>query len=1538
MFKVGSFVVICRKGVYAVKRMFCLAMAGAAMAAAAVTAPDLVTNEALFWLDATTFSDVASGTEITAWPDARGSSYPGVTSYKSVKPQVIEISDGDLAGKKAVTFFTAGTQCDMRFNSQHTVKTVFFVLDIDQTVSAFLLGADNSYDFHRGTGGQYSGNYSPARDAAIWNSGKRIASTTSEVIPTGYQMLTISSSAGQRVQNICKDRECYDGNVYRIGGKRVCELIAFTRVLGDGERSLVEGYLKRKWYGSTQTQAEATLEMLGYKAQVHFDASVESSFHYGDDGTSVTQWDDLSLNANHFTASITSQTPNYGTRGTVAEKPVYDSGAPASGIDLVLNTRITNTRTVFMATELAGDASLRVFWLGDPSSINFHRGNNGQYTYPNGNCFLQSELGGMAWCNGIAVPNTLNCCPDPSGGISVYTLQPSSDSAWSKLGQDRAISGRNGGKRVAELFTFASVFSDGDRAIVENALMEKWAPSEEYVDSILAAAAIHVDASSPDNFQYTDGKITGWKNSALAGDMYRQDSLYRDRDAYTTEYGSYGFTNGIPAFLMGPRGSSIDLSFPRLTNIRSVFWVMDIEHAGVSFFLADAATGVLGTAANLGTTYHFHRNYTGEYANSNAANGWKYGSINCDGVIVVPWTAKPPHGAHLFDVQASSSLTASALSMDRWCYDTTTNRNGGRAISELLVLTNEVAGLTQKAIRERIAKKWTTSCGWAGEGDSEWGAANYRVFGENVTVPTDGAAANGVGFTASATMDGGTLTLGDAGIFAAEGAEVAVTATLAGKVGVYGPGTVAVGLGSIDTLTVGYGATLMLTPGTTEISGTLSLQENSKIVIDVSSLADNEYASITFDSLLIPAGGSVLDYVSLSDDSEDLLTFSADENKIEINNANMAVAAVWEGSADADVADPANWKCYNFKGEVLEGGLPSAVCTTSVTFNAACDLSEQSSVAFRPGTMAYLNGQSVKVSSFDVFGEGSTVVGGSPGLELVASEAVMWLDASAASTLEVDESGKVSRWSSIAGTTMALQTNADKQPVLDTTTYGFPTVDFGSAGSGKDMTFGELSNIKTAFWALKIEKTLGAFWLGSTSVYHFHRGEQGQYSAGYSNFSKMWNGTTQVNISSEYPTADEFIFVAAEMKSASRSNSLTNDRNINGRNGGKKLSELICFSRDLTDAERTAVTEYLQQKWLSNNAPVVGELHVVVDSEASLNDANITLKGNVMLVKEGAGTLTASKGGQCYIGGTKVMAGTLALGNATDPLGNGNATQTIFVEKGATFNGGTYANDGTCCYNFQAGGNLVFGSSNNRAIRRFGSLELVDDVSFSLGGVSGFGGTASATSMVTLNGHTLSISSGGDSQIHYVKTKDAGVIDFVTGYLSGYQNSDLSTATVQVSGNANVHLGDWGYSVGDFSYSSSAEFWQSYGAYPINVYGAYLAAAFRPPLAMQDGSTLDLSGVTGSWDSSGTAAYRAVGVNITDPGLVSFTGNITIDLGGRKDVAAISSSDSPYLIKWSSQPDATFVLSEKFAKVFRLAPDETGLRISYVGGFIIYIR
>ena len=53
-----------------ISAMLTVATIGAALTTLAATAPSFVTDEAVFWLDATTLSQLP-GQEVTTWPDVR---------------------------------------------------------------------------------------------------------------------------------------------------------------------------------------------------------------------------------------------------------------------------------------------------------------------------------------------------------------------------------------------------------------------------------------------------------------------------------------------------------------------------------------------------------------------------------------------------------------------------------------------------------------------------------------------------------------------------------------------------------------------------------------------------------------------------------------------------------------------------------------------------------------------------------------------------------------------------------------------------------------------------------------------------------------------------------------------------------------------------------------------------------------------------------------------------------------------------------------------------------------------------------------------------------------------------------------------------------------------------------------------------------------------------------------------------------------------------------------------------------------------------
>jgi hypothetical protein len=941
------------------------AMCAAALPSFAATAPDFVTSEAVFWFDASTLSQIP-GEEVASWPDVRGEGFlVASTAPNRNNPMVASIASGSLAGKKVVDFGNLGSDRDMKFDAA-MVKSVCLVMEIDNAKYASLLGGawiNNNYSdqrFCREKQAAFAANSGQTGSYSIWTNGVQVADPLNTATPSGYNVISYrydDTSKFPSVGYLASDRNING----RVGGKRLCEVIAFSRVLTDEERVAVEYYLHAKWF---EEEAEdwgkgVSLDRILNMAQVRFDASVASSFHYdAEDPTKVVQWDDLSGNGNNFTPgrAVVSNTSvaNYGTVGEVASRPVFDSGAASSGIDLTLNTRLANTRTTFMVAEVQRNGN--VFWLGDDSATGkypFHRGSGGQYAYAvnaSSEVKIDSKNGGEIWCNSVKVSSPTGDYPENPGALSVYTFRTAQDCGWKNLGQDRGINNRNGGKKVAELITFSFALPDKVRERIEDYLIEKWAPTEAYIDEM---AAVHVDASSADNFNYTGANITGWKNAGFDADLVSSSSAY----------GAYGYTNGVPSFLMGTVNNGIDMKFTRHTDIRAVFWAMDIQRNGNAFFLGDASAYDYhrGVSSTLGSTpdAYFHT-HGGAVA--------KNGNMFCDGVKVASVTAdKPPYGMHVFDFVAVNSSSAefntvaSCLARDR---NISGRNGGGRAISELIVFTNNVWGLTRVGVRRRLENKWTRRCGWAGAGDAEWGAGKYRVFGADATVPAEGAAADGVGFTASATLSGGTLTLGDGGVFASEGADATISAPVTGKIGAYGPGkvTLANALGTVDSVSVGYGSTLVLSSGGT-VTGALSIQANGRIVLDVSELAERAHTSITFANLVLPAGGTLYDYVSLEgwEERGHFLTVTA--NTIHVNSPDVAVAAAWTAAQDTNLENPANWSCLNLNGEPVANVIPE-VCTTSATFNADCDLRALGRVAFAEGSIFDLNGHSVRISGF----------------------------------------------------------------------------------------------------------------------------------------------------------------------------------------------------------------------------------------------------------------------------------------------------------------------------------------------------------------------------------------------------------------------------------------------------------------------------------------------------------------------------------------------------------------------------------------------
>ena len=241
---------------------------------------------------------------------------------------------------------------------------------------------------------------------------------------------------------------------------------------------------------------------------------------------------------------------------------------------------------------------------------------------------------------------------------------------------------------------------------------------------------------------------------------------------------------------------------------------------------------------------------------------------------------------------------------------------------------------------------------------------------------------------------------------------------------------------------------------------------------------------------------------------------------------------------------------------------------------------------------------------------GSTWASGEPA---ILDDAYLWLDAS---TLTGSAGDEVASWASRNAGGKTASTTGTKPTIA--TINGRNVVDFGAAGSGKDLTFDRTTSIRTVFMVADIVNNSGVFFLGDSSNFHFHRGSQGQYLYEYYGFtdalvSGVYRNGIKVDAprSTTVPTGFGLITLAANANvAASR---ICQDRSESGRNGGKKIAELIIFNKTLTDAERGQVEEYLMDKWLKSRATISADTNWsdIVWEEAALSESSISYEVNV---------------------------------------------------------------------------------------------------------------------------------------------------------------------------------------------------------------------------------------------------------------------------------------------------------------------------------------
>ena len=376
---------------------------------------------------------------------------------------------------------------------------------------------------------------------------------------------------------------------------------------------------------------------------------------------------------------------------------------------------------------------------------------------------------------------------------------------------------------------------------------------------------------------------------------------------------------------------------------------------------------------------------------------------------------------------------------------------------------------------------------------------------------------------------------------------------------------------------------------------------------------------------------------------------------------------------------------------------------------------------------------------------------------------------------------------------------------------------------------------------------------------------------------------------------------------------------------------------------------------MSTDTANPGTLHLNVASGTTFSNAGLALSGNLKLSKEGAGVYVASKTGQAYTGGTDV-AGTVRLGaEVASCLGTG----TVTVGNGATFD--IYGKNASACTMVLAGGTITSsasGANNTLPLR----LIQTENSRITFQNLSANHDMYMNGSEWNLGGKTLTLKMDGKDPDLYIQ-QTGGTTSMDTTISNGTFKVEVAATAVNGSKQKNrawVHIAnlngrdglnlDLGGSTlrmeaatknsSVYGFTAAPAYGDVKSTMTMEVYGTYLpASSYGFNMTMMDGSTIDLSKRTGSWNSS-----FSNGTDTQDPNpKVSFAANatVTVDLHGRTDLETLAVSASPYVITWASAPDATtqFVLDEATAVMpFRLKVKDAGLRLSSVHGFMIIVK
>lgn len=287
------------------------------------------------------------------------------------------------------------------------------------------------------------------------------------------------------------------------------------------------------------------------------------------------------------------------------------------------------------------------------------------------------------------------------------------------------------------------------------------------------------------------------------------------------------------------------------------------------------------------------------------------------------------------------------------------------------------------------------------------------------------------------------------------------------------------------------------------------------------------------------------------------------------------------------------------------------------------------------------------------------------------TNALFWVDASKAGTIDTDASGNVLQWRDASGNGRYATPVPGRYPTLRGSDFaGRPVVDmgpYGIAGSSGMFWSQRLSGLKSIAWVLGSQLS-GGYLLGATNNgTSFHRGappEGGEiavstFSARNYMLRSAWgaiipaaaytNGVP-VNTESTGLSGGYQLLYMVWSNNTTYADGFAFDRLMGDRFGGQRLAEFIAYDRVLNEADQQSLHAYLNQKWFG--VGTAGYARPETRTGVILRDGTaLTLNGSEQAV-------TSLSGSGAVSNGTLVVTETLSPGfgegdDATLPVAGG---------------------------------------------------------------------------------------------------------------------------------------------------------------------------------------------------------------------------------------------------------------------------------------------